>query len=126
MTGAETLAGIAVKVFKEQVQVAPVRIVPVVTLLAMPRPPAFFVRQEDGTQTPADLAGYLVQRHLAPGTGRAFDLKLVAVKVMIAFQGLDQKIIDREPDWPAPVGVAAKHAGVGFARHIRHALLGAG
>ena len=42
----------------------------------------------------------------------AADLEVVAVIVMVPVQGLDDEIVDREPDWPAPVGVAAKHGSV--------------
>src|SRR6266446_5202561 len=33
-------------------------------------------------------------------------------------KGLDEQVIHRHPDWPAPVGVAAEQAGHGFRRPI--------
>ena len=57
---------------------------------------------------------------MRPEPGRALDLKLVAVEVVVALQRLDQQKVDREPDRPAPVGVAAEQAGVRFAGHVVH------
>ena len=37
---------------------------------------------------------------------------------MKLLQRLDQQIVDREPDRPAPVGVAAEQAAVGLGRHV--------
>ncbi len=42
-------------------------------------------------------------------------LKVVAVEIVVAFEGFDDEEVGREPDGAAPVGVAAEHVGVGFA-----------
>src|SRR5205085_997300 len=86
----EALAGVAVEIFVEEAQVAPVGIVAVVALLALPRPPGFFIRKEDGQQPAANFARHLAQSHLPTRASRTFHLKLVAVVVVIAFQGLDE------------------------------------
>jgi hypothetical protein len=39
---------------------------------------------------------------------------------MVALQRLDQQVVDRKPDRPAPVGVAAEEAGGGLARLVVH------
>ena len=53
---------------------------------------------------------------MLPRAGRALDLERVAVEVVVALQRLDQQVVDREPDRPAPVGVAAEQAGVRLGR----------
>ena len=52
------------------------------------------------------------------GAGGAFDLEIVAVVVMELLQRLDDQVVDREPDRPAPVRVAAEHARIRFARLV--------
>ncbi len=62
-------------------------------------------------------------RAVAAGSGRAFHLEVVAVVVMELLQRLDDEIVDRKPDRPAPVGIATEHSGVRFGRQILHAVL---
>ena len=48
---------------------------------------------------------------ICAGAGRALDPEVVAVVVVELLQRLDQQVVDREPDRPAPVRVAAEQAG---------------
>ena len=41
--------------------------------------------------------------------GRVLDLEVVAEEPAVALEGADQEVVQREPDRPAPVGVAAEH-----------------
>src|SRR5258708_4853452 len=49
---------------------------------------------------------------------RALDLEVVAVVVMKLLQRLDDEVVRRHPDGPAPIRVAAEKAALGFGRSI--------
>ena len=51
---------------------------------------------------------HLPEVHHLPRAGRAFHLEIVAEVVVELLQRFDQQVVDREPDRPAPVGVAAE------------------
>ena len=55
--------------------------------------------------------------------GRALDLEVVAVVEVELQQRPDDQRVDRHPDRPAPVGVAAEHAGVRLGRQVVDAVL---
>ena len=57
------------------------------------------------------------------GAGGAFDLEVVAVVQVEIQQRPDDHDVHRHPDRPAPVGVAAEHAGVRLARQVVHPVL---
>ena len=123
MTRAQTRAVIAVEVFVEEDQVAPVRI-----LLKLPRAPvnraaALIVSLEDGGEPARDLLGHLVQMHLPPGAGRTFDREFIAVIDVVLQQRPQDQPVHRHPDRPPPVGIAAEHPGVRFRRQVGHAIL---
>ena len=61
--------------------------------------------------------------HAAPSRSGHSTLSVVAVEVVVALERLDQQIVHREPDRPAPVGVAAEHAGRRLAGHVVDAVL---
>ena len=63
-----------------------------------------------------ELVGDLVDRVIAAGAGRALDLEVVAVVVVELLQRLDDQVVDRQPDRPAPVGVAAEQAATSIRR----------
>src|SRR6478672_10840443 len=54
----------------------------------------------------------LFESEVAAGSGRAFHFEIVAVIMVKLLERLNQKVIGREPDWSAPVGVASKHSGL--------------
>ena len=74
-------------------------------------------------QPAADLLGDLVERHLTPGARRTLDREVVAVVRVVLEQRPDDQRVDRHPDRPAPVGVAAEHAAVGLRRQVRHPIV---
>src|SRR5262249_43725293 len=80
------------------------------------RAPAVCAAQKKLEQAPAQLVRDLVECQHRAGTGRTFDLEPLAVVQTIPAQILDQQIVDRHPDWSAPIRVAAEHAALGFAR----------
>jgi hypothetical protein len=61
--------------------------------------------------------------HPATRAGGAFDLKIVPVKVVIAFECLNEEVVHRKPDWATPVGVATEKTGVGLPGHIADLVL---
>ena len=82
------------------------------------RPAAVLVREERARQPLPSLARDLAQVQLAPGAGRALDLEVVAVVAVQLEQRAQDHEVHREPDRPAPVRVAAEHAGVRLRRQV--------
>src|SRR5262245_9111089 len=108
MAGAASASGFSMEVFVEEHEVAPVR----VSREAAVRPVAGAVSvlgaQEQPCKSSCQFFGDFGEvLHLA-GTGRKLDAKIVAVKVVIAFESFYQEVVQREPNWPAPVRVAAE------------------
>ena len=64
--------------------------------------------QEDPDEAAREVGRDLPERALAARAGGAFDLELVAEKVVVLLQRLDQQEVDRKPYGPAPVRVAAE------------------
>jgi hypothetical protein len=62
------------------------------------------------------------QIHQVAGPRRALDFEVVAVIRKIVHQGADDQRVDRHPDRPPPIGVAAKHAAVRLRRQIAHSI----
>src|SRR5438105_4075547 len=60
---------------------------------------------------------------MATRTGRAFDFEIVAVVVVEFLERLDEEIIDRQPDRPAPIRIAAEDVRLRFARIVSHLAL---
>src|SRR5262249_14768351 len=79
MTGAEARAIVAVQIFVEQDEIAPVRVILEFPCPAIHRPPAIRVLEEDAGKSAPDLLGHLVEIHSPPGTGWTLDGELIAV-----------------------------------------------
>jgi len=86
-------------------------------------PNPVLIRQEDAGQPARKFLGDLLKRQHFSRTDRTFDLKLVAVKVMVALQSLDDQIVDRKPNRTAPIRVSAEQVARAFAGHILNAML---
>src|SRR5438874_646056 len=82
------------------------------------------ILQEGSHQSMADLVRDLVDGQKPAGTSWALDLEVVTVIVMELLQRFHEQEIDREPDRPAPVRVAAEQTRVRFGGLVlnRHAL----
>jgi hypothetical protein len=119
--GANAPTRIAVEVLVEQQVVAEVGIPLHARVMPVDCSQPVLIPGEDPGEPPGKLVGDIVDRHQLPGTRRALDLEIVAIVVMKLLQGLDDEIIDGEPDGPAPVGVASEEAAVGLGRLIAHA-----
>src|SRR5580704_616465 len=87
------------------------------------RTAAVGIAQENGSQPAGNLAGHFEQGQTVAGAGGAFHLKIVAIELVKIEQAPNEQRIYRHPDRSAPVGVATKHAGVGFGGQILDAVL---
>ena len=115
MARAESLAGFAVKIFVKEHKVAPIRVVSEARVAAVARAAPAGVAEKDAGETRAKFKGNLTEVHHAPRSGGAFDLEAVSVEMVVAFEGLEDEEVYREPDRPTPVRVAAEEASSGFA-----------
>src|SRR5215831_5260834 len=120
MTGAEAGTVVAVKVLVEREVIAPVRILLKLASAPVDWPPAMLVSQKDAGQPARELLGDLIQVHLSARARGTFDGEIIAVVCVILQQAPDDQGVHGHPDRSAPVGVAAKHAGVGLCRQVRH------
>ena len=109
--GAEPRTVVAVEVLVEEHVVPPLRIGLEALDPAEAGPPPVVAADEERDQALAQVGGDLPERELVPGAVRVLDLELVAEEAGIAVERLDHDEVDRHPDRPAPVRVAAEHAG---------------
>src|SRR6266446_10856339 len=123
MACAESLAGFAVKIFMKEHKVAPVRVVDEARVAAVARTTPAGVGKEDAGEARAKFKGDLTEVHHPPRSGGAFDLEAVSIEMVIAFEGLEDEEVYREPDRATPVRVAAEEASSGFAGVIIDAVL---
>ena len=124
MARAESLAGFAVKIFVKEHKVAPIWIVDEARVAAVARATSPGVGEKDAGETRAKFKGDLTEVHHPPRSGGAFDLEAVSIEMVIAFEGLEDEEVYREPDRPTPVRVAAEEATSGFARIIVDSVFG--
>jgi hypothetical protein len=67
------------------------------------------VAHEQPAEPAFELPRDLVERHVMAGSRRAFDGEVVAQVVVELLQRFDDQEVDRKPDRPSPVRVAAEH-----------------
>ena len=120
MVGAQALAGFAVEILVKQHESAPVRVLRKAAIITVAGPATVLVGQEEAREAARQFLRNLVQRHPPSRSRRAFDLQVVPVEVVIAFQRLDQEIVGRKPDRSSPVRVASKKPRVRLARNVVH------
>ena len=106
---------VAIEVFVEQNQIAPVGIGRVAIFIAVTRSAAVCVGCEYLYESSRKLGGDFVEVHIAAGTCWAFDLEVIAVEIMIALERFDNRVVDGEPNRAAPVGIATERVSRGFA-----------
>src|SRR5690348_1209372 len=108
MACAQPCSIVAVKIFIEQKQIAPVRVRLKNVRPAVNRTPPVFSSQKNTRQPPRNLRRRFPKRHLPPGKRRKFNRELLAVIKVIPLQRLDQQKVQWEPHWPSPVRISAK------------------
>src|SRR5437773_10378347 len=123
VAGSAPAPGVSVKIFVKPGQVAPVRAIREYAHVALPRAAAVLIREKNSANTPGQLARNLVQVHHSSRSASALDTQRVAVEMVIAFERLDQQIIQREPHRSPPVRVPAEQRRARFTRVIIHASL---
>src|SRR5918999_2034810 len=118
MAGPDAGTGVAMEVLVKRNQVVPQGIVLKEVDRTEHRPPSLSVIEEDPRETLRDLLRHLPQRHHLTGTRRALDAEALSEVVMELLERLDDEEVDREPDRPAPVRVAAEQAAVRLGRLV--------
>src|SRR4051794_9040057 len=124
MAGPDAGAVVAVEVLMEQDVVTEMLIGLEFRNITKNRSLPGLVPKEDVRESPRDFLGNLPQIHQVAGAGRAFHLEVVPVIVVKLLQRLDQKVVDRKPNWASPVGVSAEKPRGRFGRLIIDAMLG--
>src|SRR4029077_5924792 len=115
MARAESLAGFAVKIFVKEHKVAPIWVVDEARVAAVARAASAGVGEKDAGEARAKFQGDLTKVHHVPRSGGTFDLEAVSIEMVVAFEGLEDEEVYREPDRPTPVRVAAEQTSRGFA-----------
>src|SRR5258708_11423205 len=103
MAGPDPRAGVAMNIFVKRNVIAPVRISLEFAGLSEHGAPAFPVTQKNLRQAARNVDGNVPESFLLSRAGRKFNLAAVPKKMMEFLQGFDQKEVDREPNWSAPV-----------------------
>src|SRR5580704_11352695 len=79
------------------------------------------ISQEQSAKAPCQLVRDVGKAEGLPRADRVFDAEIVAVIAVEAIQRLDQQEIDRHPDRPAPIGIAAEYPRPRLARLVTDA-----
>ena len=108
MAGADALAGVAVEVFVKGDRVAPVGIGLELFDVAEDGALAVGAAEEDAGEAAGDFCRDFPKVHHLARACRALYFEIVAVVVMELLERFDNQVVNRKPDWPAPVRVAAK------------------
>src|SRR5215469_12093746 len=117
MTCPDSSAVVAMKVFIEENQIPPVRVVLELLMTAVNRSLSLLTG-ENADQAARELGRDLLQIHHLARAGGALYLEIRPKIAMPAVKGVNEDKVDREPNWAAPVGVTAKHSGVGLSRFV--------
>ena len=108
MAGPEALAGVAVEVLVKQEKIAPVGVLRETRVCPVANPAALVVRAKDPPQPGSQFTSRFLQIYPPARAGWTFNAQSIAVEMVVTLQGFHQQVIYREPDWAAPVGIAAK------------------
>src|SRR5712691_8029138 len=122
MACADSGAVVAVEVFVEKDEVTPVRIALKELGAASNGPSAVRIAEKNVNEPPGNFRGYLPEIGFAAGMRGALYFEIFAVIVVIFLEGFHQEIVDRKPDRPAPVRIAAEQARRGFGGLVVHAI----
>ena len=101
----------------------PVRVFLELLLAAIHRTATILPLQKHAREAPRDFLGNLIEVHLPAGAGREFHRELIAIVGVLLNQRPDDQCVNGHAVDAAPVRVAPKHPGVGFAREVRDAAL---
>src|SRR5215475_7910462 len=108
MAGPEAGARLPVEVLVERDEVAPVRIALEGLHAAECRAAAVRPTQEDAREAARELDRDVPEIHASARSRRALDRQPLAQEPVELLERLDEEVVHREPDRPAPVRVAAE------------------
>jgi hypothetical protein len=108
MAGTYSGPVIPVKVLMKWDMIAPVFVVLEDYVAAKHRTLTLFITQKDACEAAREFISNLPQCHLRPRAGRKFYQEIVTVEPIVFLQHLCEEEIEREPDRPALVGIAAE------------------
>ena len=103
MAGTNTCPIIAVEVFIEKDQVAPMGVALEFLHASVDRSTSRLVTQENGGQASGKFCRDLFQVQQVAGTGGKLHFERIPIKVMKRLKRLDKQVIERQPDRAAPV-----------------------
>src|SRR6201996_8280035 len=118
MGSPETASRIAIEVFAKYDQVFPIRVGSVTFFPAMAGPVAILSGEKEIHQTPCEVLGDLDEGALLPAASGVFEPEIVSIYQRITLQRINQQHVHREPNWAAPITVAAEHAAVSLRRRV--------
>src|SRR5258708_27799293 len=118
MAGANPAPIIAMKIFVEKNEIAPVRIALKKLGASGYGTAAVRIAKKNVNEPPGNFRGYLPEVAFAAGMRGALYSEIFAVVVVKFLQGFHEQIVHGKPDGPAPVGISAKEAGRGFGRLV--------
>src|ERR1043166_174704 len=103
------------KILMEENVVAEVRIGRELRMILHHRSRARFILQEQTRKPPRNFLGRIIDSDELLRAGGAFDFEIITVVMMEALKRFDEQVIDRHPDWSAPIRVAAEKSAQRFA-----------
>ena len=122
MAGTAAAAGVGMEIFVKEHEIPPVWVARVADVVPMHRTLALACEEYGGMTALEFPRGFGERKHFAR-TRRALDLQRCAIEVIVTFYRLDQQIVNRKPDWPAPVRVPTEEISVAFSRCVIDAVL---
>jgi hypothetical protein len=112
MAGPEALSGVAVEIFVEKNEIAPVGIAVKLwhgsVYAAVNWAVALFVPQENSDEATRDFGGHFGKREPVAGARRKLDFEIVAEIVMKLLQRFDEQVVHGKPHGAAPIRIAAE------------------
>src|SRR5260370_39898561 len=122
MAGANPAPIIAMKIFVEKNEIAPVRIALKKLSASCYGTAAVRIAKKNVNEPPGNFRGYLPEVGFAAGMRGALHFEIFAVVVVEFLERFHEQIVDRKPDGPAPVRIAAEQARRGFGGLVVHAI----
>src|SRR5712664_2622830 len=118
MACADPGAVVAVKVFVEKDEVAPVRVALKKLGAARYGPAAFRIAEKNMNEPPGNFRGDLPEIGFAAGMRGALNFEIFPEVVVKFLERFHKQIVDRKPNRPAPVRISAEQARRGFGRLV--------
>src|ERR1700722_6231195 len=114
----QTLPGITVKELVKQDQVLKMLILGKAAFVSVDRSNSVLALEKQPRRTCRKSSGNVTEVHPFARPGRVLHCQISAIVLMELLKRLNDQVIERHPDWPAPVGVAAVQPGLALGRLI--------